>query len=61
MLSVKHMHPRSPSDPSGTAAAGVRVLDFETTWPEFHYLSRVGPKQLCALAHLGCIRAAGTS
>ena len=26
-----------------------------------HYLPRVGPKQLCASAHLGCTRAAGTS
>ena len=28
---------------------------------EFHHLPRVGPKQLCALAHLGCTCAAGTS
>ena len=28
---------------------------------EFHHLPRVGPKQLCASAHLGCTRAAGTS
>ena len=27
----------------------------------FHHLHSVGPKQLCALAHLGCIREAGTS
>ena len=27
----------------------------------FHYLPSVGPKQLCALAHLGCTREAGTS
>ena len=26
-----------------------------------HILPRVGPKQLSALAHLGCTRAAGTS
>ena len=26
-----------------------------------HHLPRVGPKQLCALAHLGCTRAASTS
>ena len=26
-----------------------------------HHLLRVGPKQLCASAHLGCTRAAGTS
>ena len=41
--------------------AEVRILDFKTTWSEFHHLTRVGPKQLCALAHLGCTRAAGTS
>ena len=28
---------------------------------ELHHLPRVGPKQLCALAHLRCIRAADTS
>ena len=28
---------------------------------EFHHLPRVCPKQLCALVHLGCTRAAGTS
>ena len=27
----------------------------------FHHLPSVGPKQLCALAHLGCTREAGTS
>ena len=27
----------------------------------FHRLASVGPKQLCALAHLECTRAAGTS
>ena len=31
-----------------------------TTLKKYHLL-RVGPKQLCALAHLGCTRAAGTS
>ena len=41
--------------------AKVRILSFTTTWSEFHHLPRVGPKQLCALAHLGCTRAAGTS
>ena len=39
----------------------VRILNFKTTWSEFHHLPRVGPKQLCALAHLGSTRAAGTS
>ena len=41
--------------------AEVRILDFKTTWSEFHHLPRVGQKQLCALAHLGCTRAAVTS
>ena len=27
---------------------------------EFHHLSRFGPKQLCALAHLGSTRKVGT-
>ena len=31
-----------------------------TTLKKYH-LPRVGPKQLCAIAHLGCTRAAGTS
>ena len=29
--------------------------------PVLYHLSSVGPKQLCALAHLGCTREAGTS
>ena len=37
------------------------VLNFKTTWSEFYPLPRVGPKQLCASAHLGCTREAGTS
>ena len=41
--------------------AELRILDFKTTWSEFHHLPRVGQKQLCALAHLGCTRKAGTS
>ena len=41
--------------------AELRILDFKTIWSEFHHLPIVGPKQLCALAHLGCTRAAGTS
>ena len=28
---------------------------------EFHHLPRIGPKQLCALANLGCAREASTS
>ena len=29
--------------------------------PVFHHLHSNGPRQLCALAHPGCTRAAGTS
>ena len=54
-----------------------RILNFKITFSEFkklcqttamrgailknHHLPRVGPKQFCALAHLGCTREAGTS
>ena len=70
MSSMKSMHPGSPSDPSWTTAergkAELRIFNFKTTWSEFHtsefhHFPRVGPKQLCALAHLGSTRAAGTS
>ena len=36
-------------------------LNYVYTTLKKHHLPRVGPKQLCALAHLGCTRAAGTS
>ena len=49
------------SDCSHRGAAEVRIFNFKTTWSEFPHLPRVSPKQLCALAHLGCTRAAGTS
>ena len=52
-------------EPSQSAAkrgeAELRILNFKTTWSEFHHLPRVGPKQLCALTHLGRARAVGTS
>ena len=38
----------------------VRILlprQNQGTYSEFHHLPRVSPKQLCALAHLGCTRA----
>ena len=38
----------------------MRILNFKTTWSDFHHLPRVGPKQLCALAHLGCTCEAAT-
>ena len=44
------------------------LLSEDYTWqvnfrftPFLHHLPSVGPKQLCALAHLGCTREAGTS
>ena len=44
------------------------LLPKDSTWqenirftPVLYYLPSVGPKQLCALAHLGCTREAGTS
>ena len=53
--------PDAKSDYSCRGEAEVRILKFKTTLSEFHHLPRVGPKQLCALAHLGCTLAAGTS
>ena len=55
------MNPPPQLDCCCQGKAEVRVLNFKTTWSEFHHLPRVGPKQLCALAHLGCTREAGTS
>ena len=67
------MHFGSPSDswdPCGKAKssyvhyiirqgkAELRILELTSV---FHYLPSVGPKQLCALAHLGCTREANTS
>ena len=36
----------------------LRILELTLV---FHHLPSVGPKQLCALAHLGSTRAVGTS
>ena len=49
------------SDCSRRGEAEVRILNFKTSWSEFHHLPRVSPKQLCALAHLRCTCVAGTS
>ena len=50
---------QQPSPAAATRGeAEVRLLNFKTTWSEFHYLPRVGPKQL---THLECTRAADTS
>ena len=42
VLRVKDMHPWSPSDPSGTAAA---KADFKTTWSEFQMPSQTAPAE----------------
>ena len=67
------MHFGSPSDswnPCGKAKpshvqyiirqgeAELHILELTLV---FHHLFSVGPKQLCASAHLGCTREAGTS
>ena len=66
MLRVKNMHFGSPSDswdrcgkvkPSDVqyiirqGKAKLCILELTSV---FHHLSSVGPKQLCALAHIGC-------
>ena len=73
MLRVKNMHFGSPSDswdPWGKAKlsyiqyiirqgeAELRILELMSV---FHLLPSVGPKQLCALVHLGCTPEVGTS
>ena len=75
MLRVKNMHFGSPSntcDPWGKVKlsydyvyyiirrgeAELRILELSSV---FHHLPIVSPKQLCALAHLGCTHEAGTS
>ena len=45
VLRVKNMHPGSPSDPSGTTAAKVCILDFKTTWSEFQMLSQTAAER----------------
>ena len=37
--------------------AELRILELTSV---FHYLPRVGQRQLCALAHLGCTREVGS-
>ena len=73
VLRVKNMHSWAPPDPWGPwdeeklsyihynirrEEAKQRILKLASV---FHHLPSVGPKQLCALAHLGCTREAGTS
>ena len=73
VLRVKDMHSWSPPDLWGPwdeeklsyihydirrEEAKLCILKITSV---FHHLPSVGPKQLCALAHLGCTREAGTS
>ena len=73
VLRVKDMHSWSPPDLWGPwdeeklsyihydirrEEAKLSILKIASV---FHHLPSVGPKQLCALAHLGCTREAGTS
>ena len=73
VLKVKNIHSWSPPDPLvpwdkekasyihydiKREEAKLRILKLASA---FHHLPSVGPKQLCALAHLGCTREAGTS
>ena len=73
VVRVKNIHSWSPTDPLGPRdKEKVRYIHFDIRREEaklrilklasvFHHLPSVGPKQLCALAHLGCTREAGTS
>ena len=73
VLRVKNIHSWSPPDPLGPRdnekaryahfdirreEAKLRILKLASV---FHHLPSFGPKQLGALAHLGCTREAGTS
>ena len=71
MLRVENMHFGSDSwDPCSKAKQSyvqyiirhgeAKLLKLELT-SVFHHFPSVGPKQLCALAHLGCTREASTS
>ena len=40
------MYPGSPSDPSGTATAEVRILNFKTTRSEFQMPSQTAPAEV---------------
>ena len=42
---VKNMPPGSPSHPSQTATAEVRIRDFKTTWSEFQMPSQTAPAE----------------
>ena len=73
VLRVKNMHFESPSDSwdqCGKAKPnyvqyiirqGEAKLCLLELTSVFHHFPRIGPKQLCVLAHLGCTREAITS
>ena len=73
MLRVKDMHFGSPSDSwDGCGKAEPSYLQYLISRGEaklctleltsvFHHLSSIGPKHLCALAHLGCTLEVDTS
>ena len=73
VLRVKNMHSRAPPDPWGPwDEEKPSYIHYDIRREEvkqsilklasvFHHLPSVGPKQLCALAHLGCTREASTS
>ena len=73
VLRLKNVHSWSPPDPLGPRdkekasyihfdirreEANLHILKLASV---FHHLPSFGPKQLCALAHLGCTREADTS
>ena len=73
VLRVKNIHSWVPPDPWGPwDEEKLSYIHYDISREEakllilklasvFHHLPSVGPKQLCALAHLGCTREAGTS
>ena len=68
MLRVKNMHLGHPQTPVIDVAKQSRAMcntllgkAKPSCVSVFHHLPSVGPKQLCALAHLGCTRKVGTS
>ena len=73
VLRVKNMHSRAPPDPWGPwDEEKPSYIHYDIRREEvkqsilklasvFHHLPSVGPKQLCALAHLGCTHEADNS
>ena len=62
VLRVKNMQSGSPSDiVHYNIRRGEAKLHILKLTSVFHHLPRVGPKQLCDLAHLGCTHKVGNS